>query len=74
MLWPIKKYGNAISWADLLILTGNIAIESMGGPVFGFGGGRPDIWHPEEDIYWGAEDEWLGDNRYGDTRQDLQTR
>jgi catalase-peroxidase len=72
-LWPIKqKFGNKISWADLLVLAGIVAIESMGGPVFGFGGGRPDIWHPEEDIYWGAEDEWLGDNRYGDTRQDLE--
>tara|TARA_B100000767_G_scaffold18570_3_gene17004 strand:- start:1488 stop:3680 length:2193 start_codon:yes stop_codon:yes gene_type:complete len=72
LLWPIKqKYGNKISWADLLVLTGIVAIESMGGPVFGFGAGRPDIWHPEEDIYWGSEDEWLGDNRYGDTRQDL---
>ena len=72
LLWPIKqKYGNKISWADLLVLTGIVAIESMGGPVFGFGAGRPDIWHPEEDIYWGSEDEWLGDNRYGDTRQSL---
>ena len=73
LLWPIKqKYGNAISWADLLILTGQIAIKSMGGPVLGFGGGRADIWHPEDDIYWGSEDEWLGDNRYGETRQDLE--
>ena len=60
LLWPIKqKYGNALSWADLLILAGNCAIESMGGKVFGFGGGRADIWEPEEDIYWGSEQEWL---------------
>lgn len=65
LLWPIKKkYGNKISWADLLILAGNAAIESMGGKTFGFGGGRADIWHPEEDIYWGTETEWLGDKRY----------
>lgn len=65
LLWPIKrKYGNKISWADLMVLAGNVAIESMGGKTFGFGGGRRDIWHPEEDIYWGAETEWLGDKRY----------
>ena len=73
LLWPIKqKYGNRISWADLLILAGNVAIESMGGKTFGFAGGRPDIWHPEEDIYWGAENEWLGDKRYESTRQSLE--
>lgn len=70
LLWPIKqKYGNKISWADLLLLTGNVAIESMGGKTFGFGGGRPDIWHPEEDIYWGSETEMLGDNRYTGDRE-----
>nr|WP_090980677.1 catalase/peroxidase HPI [Paenibacillus sp. CF384] len=70
LLWPIKqKYGNKISWADLFILTGNVAIESMGGKTFGFGGGREDVWHPEEDIYWGAETVWLGDNRYKGDRE-----
>jgi catalase-peroxidase len=70
LLWPIKqKYGNKISWADLMLLTGNVAIESMGGKTFGFGGGRPDIWHPEEDIYWGSETEMLGDNRYTGDRE-----
>lgn len=65
LLWPIKqKYGNKISWADLLVLAGNVAIEDMGGPTIGFGAGRQDIWQPEEDVYWGAETEWLGDNRY----------
>jgi catalase-peroxidase len=70
LLWPVKKkYGNAISWADLLVLTGNVALESMGFRTFGFGGGRADIWEPEEDIYWGAEDKWLGDKRYSGDRQ-----
>jgi catalase-peroxidase len=65
LLWPIKqKYGNRISWADLMILAGNCALESMGFRTFGFGGGRADVWEPEEDIYWGAEDTWLGDKRY----------
>ena len=72
LLWPIKqKYGNKISWADLLILAGNVAIESMGGTTFGFSGGRPDIWSPEEDINWGIEAEWLGNDRYtGERRLD----
>jgi len=69
LLWPIKqKYGNKISWADLMILAGNCAIESMGGKTFGFAGGRADIWEPEEDIYWGAEAEWLGDGRHSGDR------
>ncbi|MEI5908348.1 catalase/peroxidase HPI [Bacillus spongiae] len=70
LLWPIKqKYGNKISWADLLVLTGNVALESMGLKTFGFGAGREDIWHPEEDVYWGAEKEWLADNRYSGDRE-----
>jgi catalase-peroxidase len=70
LLWPIKQeYGNKISWADLLILVGNCALESMGFKTFGFGGGREDIWVPEEDIYWGTESEWLGDKRYSGDRE-----
>ena len=69
LLWPIKqKYGKKISWADLMILTGNCALESMGFKTFGFAGGREDIWQPEEDIYWGSEAEWMGDKRYSDDR------
>ena len=70
LIWPIKqKYGRQISWADLMILTGNVAMESMGFKTFGFGGGRPDVWEPEEDIYWGPETEWLDDQRYEGERE-----
>jgi catalase-peroxidase len=70
LLWPVKqKYGNRISWADLLVLTGNVALETMGFKTFGFGGGRADVWEPDEDVYWGKEDTWLGDKRYTGDRE-----
>ena len=73
-IWPVKqKYGRKISWADLMILTGNVALESMGFKTFGFGGGREDVWEPDQDVYWGQEKAWLGDDlRYSGDR-DLES-
>src|SRR6202047_4358072 len=70
LLWPVKKkYGRKISWGDLMVLTGNVALESMGLATFGFGGGRPDVWEPDDDVYWGPETTWLGDERYHGDRE-----
>jgi catalase-peroxidase len=70
LLWPIKqKYGRKLSWADLMILAGTVALESMGLKSYGFGGGRPDVWEPDEDVYWGPESGWLDDERYSGDRQ-----
>ena len=70
LLWPVKqKYGQSLSWADLMVLTGNVALESMGFETFGFAGGREDVWEPDEDVYWGPETEWLGDERYTGDRE-----
>ncbi|MFP5362317.1 MAG: peroxidase family protein, partial [Thermoleophilia bacterium] len=70
LLWPVKKkYGQSLSWADLMVLTGNVALESMGFATFGFAGGREDVWEPDEDVYWGPETEWLGDERYSGDRE-----
>jgi catalase-peroxidase len=69
LLWPVKKYGQSISWADLMILAGNVALESMGFRTFGFAGGRADVWEPDDDVYWGPETTWLGDERYSGDRE-----
>src|ERR1700730_7687296 len=75
LLWPVKqKYGQKLSWADLMVLTGNVALESMGLVTFGFGGGRVDTWEPEEDVYWGPETTWLGDERYSGDREPCPAR